>query len=144
MGKEKFVAKADSMCEGYNEKFAKFGEVRTLEELAKQTADVLDLYEGQLERLGSLDAPSELQDEYNEYLATLEERNEILRQAHEAAEQGNEQEVAKRFDAGQQSAAREQQLAQQIGFKKCSFPPPPTKPEKPHEHTTGKPDDHEH
>ncbi len=147
MSREEFVASGDSVCEEYNDKFASFGEVRNLEALADQTADILDLYEEQLQRLRSLDAPSEVQGEYNEYLTTLEERNDILRRANEAAGQGDEREVVRVFEEGQQVSAQEQELARQIGFKECSFPPEPEAEEGgegEHRHPPGKPENHEH
>ncbi len=144
-GTKDFVEKADSICAGYNEKFAKTEEVQTLEELAKQTAQVLDLYEEQLAQLRNIDPPSEVQDDFEEYLATLEERNETVRQAHEAAKEGDEQQVRAAFDKGQEEVAREQELAQKIGFKECSIPPEPAPQQgNDHEHEPGTPEEHEH
>ena len=145
MSKEEFVSKADSICAEYNEKFAKFKEVHTFKALARQTDQASDLYQGQLERLRNLEPPANLRDTYEKYLRTSEDRIEVIRQAHEAAEQRDKLEVASHFESGQQVAAREQQLAQQLGLKECSFPPPPTEAEKGnHEHPPGTPDNHEH
>ena len=146
MSKEEYISKADSICAEYNKKFAKFKEVHNFEALARQTEQAADLYQAQLERLRKLEPPANLQGTYEQYLRTLDERIEVIHQAHEAAEQRDKREVARHFERGQQVAAREQQLAQELGFKECSFPlPPPTEPEKEgHEHPPGTPENHEH
>lgn len=144
VGKEDFVGKADSICAGYNEKFAKIEEVHTLKDLAGQSAHVLDLYEEQLAQLKDLDPPSAIQDNYADYLVSLKERNEIVRQAFEAAKEGSDQRVREAFDKGQEVAIREQELARNIGFKECTSLPEPEPQSEEHEHAPGTQENDEH
>jgi len=147
MDRQEFIAGADSICKEYNEEFVEIGEVHTVKGLEKQTADVLDLYERQLERLRGLDPPSEIQGDYAKFLVTLEERNELVRRANEAAKLRDEHEVARVFGEGQELATREREWAEHIGFRECGYPPEPEQPsqeEGKHEHPPGTPEEHEH
>ena len=122
------IADGDAICADAQEQIAalRAEEQGTPEAAARFTADVIAVYEEEVDGLEGLEAPADLQDELDRYIAAREEALDHLRDGLAAAERGNETGYADAQAAVAQGQVERTELAAAVGFEVCSVPQAPS------------------
>ena len=119
LSKEELVAKGDAICKRVNTRMAKEPDPKTaadLERLAKRTVEISDPAIKDMEKL---EPPSELESDFENFLASLKRQRNLTKKIGEAAAEGDTAKV-QQIGADAQSAQEEyRRLTGKIGFKQC-------------------------
>jgi hypothetical protein len=122
MSKGEFLARGDEICREAHEEFesAQARSPNTAREAADLTGDLIDISEGEVDRIRELEAPPSLQPPLDRYLAAREDGIEQLQKGLDAAQ---EEDAFAYADAQAEVAAGQVhrlQLAKAVGFNECS------------------------
>jgi hypothetical protein len=119
LSKEELVAKGDAICKRVNTRMAKEPDPKSaadLQRLAKRTVEISDPAIKDMEKL---EPPSELESDFENFLASLKRQRNLTRKIGEAAGEGDTAKV-QQIGADAQSAQEEyRRLTGKIGFKQC-------------------------
>jgi hypothetical protein len=124
LSREELIAEGNEICAEAQAAFADLqaDPPTTAREAADLTEQLIGISEDELEEIGDLDAPAELDDELDRYLDARERGIELLRDGLEAARD----EDATAYAEAQASVAEDQverlKLAREVGFTECSRP----------------------
>jgi hypothetical protein len=118
------VSRGNEICTEGRERFAELQRdpPQSAAEAAELTRQLIEITEGEIEDLGAMNAPDEVQGALDRYLEAREEGLEILRDGLEAAEDDDAEAYA---DAQAQIADTQvdrARLAEEVGFTECSRP----------------------
>jgi hypothetical protein len=118
------IARGDEICaEARSEVEALRGqEPRKPEEAARLTEGVIATYEREIAGLDALEAPPDLADDLERYLAARERALEPLRDGLGAARAGDARAYAKAQAAAAAGQVERTRLARAVGFRECSVP----------------------
>lgn len=115
---DEFIAAGDEICRDAQ---AEIERQRTTVATPEQvTGTLLSVYGEEVSRLGELDPPEDLQDEFDPYLDEREKSLDALREAESAAARGDPLaplDALSEVTAGQ---AKRTELAEAVGFRVCS------------------------
>jgi hypothetical protein len=120
-----FIADGDRICKRAHDQFAQLQTTppNSAEGAAALTQDLIEISEGELEKLRSLNAPAEVEPALERYLRARVEGIAILKQGLKAAQDEN----AGAYAAAQAKVAKGQvrrlKLARAVGFSECSRVP---------------------
>ena len=119
LSKEELVAKGDAICKRVNTRMAKEPDPKSaadLERLAKRTVEISDPAIKDMEKL---EPPSELESDFENFLASLKRQRNLTKKIGEAAAEGDTAQI-QQIGADAQSAQQEyRRLTGKIGFKQC-------------------------
>jgi len=118
LSKEELLAQGDAICAEVN---AAVGTVGSTSSATAQAAQVADLYNGMVERLKGLGAPSDDSTGYPEFIAAAEELAQAESDAGLAAERGEEEASAE--SEASSALASFQSAATAYGFEQCGEAP---------------------
>jgi hypothetical protein len=119
--KDEFIEQADEICTDADEQLEDIEEPSTNDEIPRYLEEVLELSENVLSDFEDLEAPSEVEDDWNEYLDNSGEGIELLEEARDQAEDGDA-EAARETLTGSEAdelEEKEDELAEDIGFEEC-------------------------
>ena len=119
LSKKELVAKGDAICKRVNTRMAKEPDPKTaadLERLAKRTVAISD---PAIKDMEALEPPSELESDFENFLASLKRQRNRTKKIGEAAAEGDTAKV-QQIGADAQSAQQEyRRITGKIGFKQC-------------------------
>ena len=119
LSKDELVAKGDAICKRVNTRMAKEPDPKSatdLERLAKRTVAISDPAIKDMEKL---EPPSELESDFENFLASLKRQRNLTEKIGEAAAEGDTAKV-QQIGADAQSAQEEyRRITGKIGFKQC-------------------------
>ena len=119
LSKDELVAKGDAICKRVNTRMAKEPDPKSatdLERLAKRTVEISDPAIKDMEKL---EPPSELESDFENFLASLKRQRKRTKKIGEAAAEGATAKV-QQIGADAQSAQEEyRRITGKIGFKQC-------------------------
>ena len=119
LSKDELVAKGDAICKRVNTRMAKEPDPKTaadLERLAKRTVEISD---PAIKDMEALEPPSELESDFENFLASLKRQRNLTEKIGEAAAAGDTAKI-KQIGADAQDAQEEyRRLTGKIGFKQC-------------------------
>lgn len=125
---QEFQAEANRVCRDVEQQLDRIQQTdpRTADQAEEQAAALVDVSEQALGNLRRIEAPDDLQSNYDRYLDSREEAVGLIEDAREAAADNDSDAYvqAKRRLAEQQPTRR--QLALQVGLGSCSRPSLPT------------------
>lgn len=123
---EEFVSQADAICADVNGQIEGLqaptasDDLATLSDFAQQG---LDIVEPAVEQFQALVPPEDLQDQWEDYLSSVEDQVDLDRQLADAAAAGDTQEVNSLVD--QLNAGNNNQAAADLGLDECAKDPEP-------------------
>ena len=115
---EQFIQKADAICEDLN---AQAGGLPTdtLPQIVRAAQASEEALSEGLARLGALEVPAEIETEFNQFIAAVEDQNAAVQRLGEAAAAGNVKAVQSIADEVQRARDRKSDIAIQAGFAEC-------------------------
>src|SRR5215210_3402637 len=119
LSKSELVAKGDAICARVNKQIAKEPDPKTaadLERLAKRTVEISG---PAIEDMEALDPPSELEDEFEKFVASLKRQRDLTKQIGAAAGAGDTAKVQRIGADAQKAQAEYASVTKKIGFKEC-------------------------
>jgi hypothetical protein len=116
-----FVSDADDICKEAEDKIDEIDRPSSVDEIPGYVDEVNEIADDTKADLEDLDPPSDVEDDWNNYLDNVDEGIELLNELSDAAEQGDEQAVqelseGERADELQQE---NEEIAEDIGFEQC-------------------------
>ncbi len=119
LSKDELVAKGDAICKRVNTRMAKEPDPKSaadLQRLAKRTVAISD---PAIKDMEALEPPSELESDFENFLASLKRQRNLTQKIGEAAAEGDTAKI-QQIGADAQSAQEEyRRLTGKIGFKQC-------------------------
>jgi hypothetical protein len=119
--KDEFVEQADEICRDADQQLEDIDQPSTDDEIAGYLDEVLELSDEVQGDLEDLDAPEDVQEDWDAYLDNTREGIEVLEEARDQAE-GGDADAARETLTGSQADELEEeqeQLADDIGFEEC-------------------------
>ena len=119
LSKDELVAKGDAICKRVNTRMAKEPDPKTaadLERLAKRTVAISDPAIKDMEKLKP---PSDLESDFENFLASLKRQRNLTEKIGEAAAAGDTAKVQKIGADAQDAQEEYRRLTGKIGFKQC-------------------------
>jgi hypothetical protein len=118
---EAFRADVNAICAEYEEKIAMIPPPQeALDEWAAIAGDVGDILEAGVNDLDALEAPGDLSEDYDEWLAIKRESLEATRDLQEAGAAENEELVAGALGRLEESEGRADELAAELELDECA------------------------
>lgn len=120
LSREEFVSEADSICAEYDQRVEEIDDPQSLDDVERYADEAKPVIEDGMAELRALEPPDELQEQWDDYMASSEESLDYLDELREAAASGDEariQEIAQEVSEKNEDADR---LAQDIGLQDCT------------------------
>jgi hypothetical protein len=114
------VAKADAVCKQSKADIDAIQDPTDIAGLATAIDAQLKIIEDAMNELKELNPPENLASDYEAWLAALDAKLEVTKEARDAAETGVTAEVEKAIEKLDIDTSEEEKLAKKIGFKECS------------------------
>lgn len=114
------VAQADALCKQSKEDIDAIKDPTDITSLATAINAQLKIIEATIDDLKALEPPENLASDYEAWLAALDEKLVVTKEARDAAETGVTAEVEKAVEKLDIDTSEEEELAKKIGFKECS------------------------
>jgi hypothetical protein len=120
-----FIAEADAACTDstreINELYAQEGTPQSFEEAVALGAKRLPISEEAVEKVSAIEAPDDLADDFDEYLAQREQYLDLLRQQQQAGEAGDQASFDQlNAELGETSDAADA-AGEQVGLEACAL-----------------------
>ena len=117
--KSQLVAKGDAICKRINTRMAKEPDPTTTADLQRLAKRTVELSDPAIDDMEALEPPSELESEFENFLASLKRQRNLTQKIGQAAAAGDTAEV-QQIGADAQNAQEEyRRLTGKIGFKQC-------------------------
>jgi alkanesulfonate monooxygenase SsuD/methylene tetrahydromethanopterin reductase-like flavin-dependent oxidoreductase (luciferase family) len=131
LDRQSFLARGDEICRLAQEEFEELQQdpPRTASEAADLTANLVEISEQELEEIRDLGVPESLEEPLERYLDAREEGIDLLRDAQQAAEEGDEETYVQAQAEVREGQLERTTLAEAVGFSECSRPLPGSAPD---------------
>src|SRR5215207_4414804 len=119
LSKSELVEKGDAICKRVNERVAKEPEPKNaadLEALAKKTVEISD---PAIDDMEALEPPSELEDDFDKFVASLKQQRNLTKEIGDAAGAGDNAKIQAVAGEAQKAQEEYRKLSDKIGFKEC-------------------------
>jgi len=119
LSKGELVAKGDAICSRVNKQIAKEPEPKSaadLERLAKRTVEISG---PAIEDMEALEPPSELEGDFDRFVASLKRQRDLTREIGAAAGAGDTAKVQRIGADAEKAHAQYARLTEKLGFKQC-------------------------
>jgi hypothetical protein len=122
LSKAKFTAEGDRICVQAHDQFAELQKAppNSAEGAATLTEDLIEISEGELDQIRSLNVPAAVEPALERYLRAREEGIAILKQGLQAAQDENASAYATAQAKIAKGQLRRLKLARAVGFTECS------------------------
>jgi hypothetical protein len=120
LSREEFLSEADSICAEYDQRVDEIDEPQSIDDVERYADEAKPVIEDGMAELRALEPPDELEQQWDDYVASSEESVEYLDQLREAAAAGDQariQEIAQEVSEKNEEADR---LARDIGLEDCT------------------------
>ena len=119
LSKDEFVAKGDAICKRVNARIAKQPDPQSASDLKGLAQRTSKIYDPAIDDMEALEPPSELESDFENFLASLKRQRNLTKKIGEAAAEGDTAKV-QQIGADAQSAQEEyRRITGKIGFKQC-------------------------
>src|SRR5215210_2253595 len=119
LSKSELVAKGDAICARVNKQIAKEPDPENaadLERLAKRTTEISG---PAIKDMEGLEPPSELEDDFDKFVASLKRQRDLTEEIGEAAGDGDTAKVQRIGADAQKAQAEYTRVSAKIGFEQC-------------------------
>ena len=123
-GDSELITRGDEICRSAHEAFVELQRkpLRTAEQAAALTAQLIDIAEDEAKELEALDGPDAFEAEVADYVAARREAIETMREGQRAASERDAAGYASAQEEIADTQRERHRLARQIGFAVCSRP----------------------
>ena len=119
LSKSELVAKGDAICKRVNTAVAKEPDPKSAADLEKLAQKTVEISDPAIEDMDALEPPSELEEDFDKFVASLREQRDLTEQIGKAAGDGDTAKIQEIGTKAQKAQAEYQELADKIGFKEC-------------------------
>ena len=119
LSKGELVAKADAICGRVNKQIAKEPDPKTVKDLQRLAKRTVQLSDPAIKDMQALEPPSELESDFDEFVASLKHQRDLTTKIGAAAAKDDTAEVQKIGTQAQKAQDEYRRLTGKIGFKEC-------------------------
>ena len=119
LSKGELVAKADAICGRVNKQIAKEPDPKTAKDLERLANRTVELSDPAIKDMQALEPPSELEADFDKFVASLKRQRDLTKKIGAAAGEGDTAEVQKIGTQAQKAQDEYRRLTGKIGFKEC-------------------------
>jgi hypothetical protein len=116
---EEFRQQADAICVEFEGRLDELGEPESLDDLRSFASEAVPIVEEGNARLHDLDPPEELQEDWDRAMELNDEQLETVRDLRAAAEDGDTARIQELVQAGNETSAESDRLADELGLEEC-------------------------
>ena len=119
LSKGELVAKGDAICARINKQIAKEPDPKTARDLERLANRTVELSDPAIKDMEALEPPSELESDFDKFVASLKRQRDLTKKIGAAAAGGDTAEVQKIGAQAQKAQDEYRRLTGKIGFKEC-------------------------
>ena len=119
LSKSELVAKGDAICKRINTRMAKQPDPKSAKDLQRLANKTVALSDPAIDDMEELEPPSELEADFDKFVASLKRQRDLTRKIGEAAGEGDTAELQKVGADAQKAQKEYRRLSGRIGFKEC-------------------------
>ena len=119
LSKKQLVAKGDAICARINQQIAKEPDPKTAKDLQRLANRTVELSNPAIKDMEALVPPSELEADFDKFVASLKRQRDLTKKIGAAAAEGDTAEVQKIGAEAQKAQDEYRRLTGKIGFKEC-------------------------
>jgi len=119
LSKSELVAKGDAICKRINTRMAKQPDPKSAKDLQRLANKTVALSDPAIDDMEELEPPSELEADFDRFVASLKRQRDLTRKIGEAAGEGDTAELQKVGADAQKAQKEYRRLSGRIGFKEC-------------------------
>ena len=119
LSKGELVAKGDAICARINKQVAKEPDPETAKDLQRLANRTVELSNPAIKDMEALEPPSELESDFDKFVASLKRQRDLTKKIGAAAAEGDTAEVQKIGADAQKAQDEYRRLTGKIGFKEC-------------------------
>ena len=117
--KKQLVAKGDAICARINKQMAKQPDPKTVKDLQRLANRTVELSNPAIKDMEALEPPSELESDFDKFVASLKRQRDLTKKISGAAADGDTAEIQKIGSDAQKAQDEYRRLTGKIGFKEC-------------------------
>jgi hypothetical protein len=119
LSKQELVAKGDAICKRVNARMAKVPDPQTAEDLQRLADRTVEVSDPAIEEMEALEPPSDLEDDFKKFVASLKRQRDLTKKLGAAAGKGDTAALHKVGADAQKARDEHRRLTGKIGFKQC-------------------------
>ena len=119
LSKQELVAKGDAICKRINTRMAKEPDPKTTKDLKRLADRTVELSDPAIDDMEALEPPSELEDDFKKFVASLKDQRDVTKKLGAAAGKDDTAKVQELLVDAQKSQDEYRRLTGKIGFKEC-------------------------
>jgi hypothetical protein len=116
---DEFRQQADSICAEFEGRLDELGTPESLDDLEGYVDDAVPILEEGTNRLGELQPPDELEEDWNRAMEINREQLENVRELQDAVADGDQARVAELLQQSDEAREESKQLAADLGLTEC-------------------------
>jgi hypothetical protein len=119
LSKQELVAKGDAICKRINTQMAKEPDPKSAADLQRLAKRTVELSDPAIDDMDALEPPSDLEDDFKKFVASLKRQRDLTKKIGDAAGKGDTAEVQELGGQAQKAQDEYRRLTGKIGFKEC-------------------------
>ena len=119
LSKQELVAKGDAICKRVNTQMAKEPDPKSAADLQRLAKRTVELSDPAIDDMEALEPPSDLEDDFKKFVASLKRQRALTKKIGDAAGKGDTAEVQELGGRAQKAQDEYRRLTGKIGFKHC-------------------------
>ena len=120
LSKEEFQSQANAICAKYQKQLDALGTPSSLEEIPDLVDQALVILDKEVDEIGALKPPEELQSDFDKMLAATDRTKAAADDLSTAATSGDQAAVQKALDEGNAATKEADDLAGNLGLDECA------------------------
>jgi hypothetical protein len=119
LSKSELVAKGDAICKRINTRMAKEPDPKTTQDLQRLANRTVELSDPAIADMGKLEPPSDLESDFQKFVASLKRQRDLTKQIGAAAGKDDTAKIQEIGAEAQKAQDEYRRLTGKIGFKEC-------------------------
>ncbi len=119
LSKSELVKQGDAICKSVNDQVAKEPDPTTAADLAALAKKTVKISNPAIDDMEALEPPSELEKDFDAFVASLKKQRDLTEQIGEAAGAGETEKIQEIATQAQKAQDEYRKLSDKIGFKEC-------------------------
>ena len=119
LSKSELVAKGDAICKRVNTRMAKEPDPKTTADLQRLAKRTVELSDPAIDDMEALEPPSELEDDFKKFVASLKRQRDLTKELGDAAGKDDTAKIQEIGTKAQKQQDEYRRLTGRIGFKEC-------------------------
>jgi len=119
LSKSELVKQGDAICKSVNDQVAKEPDPTTAADLAALAKKTVKISNPAIDDMEALEPPSELEKDFDAFVASLKKQRDLTKQIGEAAGAGETEKIQEVATEAQKAQDEYRKLSDKIGFKEC-------------------------